>query len=171
MKPIGCIIYVCVSILHAQRMSNIFSLIVPLYYIGCLLFTHNTQNTQNPPPPSQIHQRLYELYLWRTSLENLQILRFSLYTHFSSRIHLRWFFINGISIFRHYFLWPWQIHLIKPWHYWHEHLYIKYVGKLDDCKEKIKAASTYNDLIFYKLTVKISRSLKLLLSAFFSFEY
>lgn len=51
MKPIGCIIYVCVSILHAQRMSNIFSLIVPLYYIGCLLFTHNTQNTQNPPPP------------------------------------------------------------------------------------------------------------------------
>lgn len=47
----------------------------------------------------------------------------------------------------------------------------KYVGKLDDCKEKIKAASTNNDLIFFKLTVKISRSLKLLLSAFFSFEY
>lgn len=49
----------------------------------------------------------------------------------------------------------------------------KYVGKLDDCKEKIKAASIYNDLVFHKLTVKISRSLKLLLSAlfFFSFEY
>lgn len=67
MKPIGCIIYMCVSSLHAQRMSNIFSLIVPLYYIGCLLFTHNTQNTQNPPPSPPIHQRLYELYLWRTS--------------------------------------------------------------------------------------------------------
>lgn len=88
-----------------------------------------------------------------------------LYTHFSSRIHLRWFFMNGISIFRHYFLWPWQIHLIKPWHYCHEHENIIYVGKLDDCKEKIKAASTYNDLIFYKLTVKISKSLKLFLSA------
>lgn len=42
---------------------------------------------------------------------------------------------------------------------------IIYVGKLDDCKVKIKAASTYNDLIFYKLTVKISKSLKLFLSA------
>lgn len=171
MKPIGCIIYVCVSSLHAQRMSNIFSLIVPLYYIGCLLFTHNTQNTPPPPNPSKV---VWIVSLKNVILENLQILRFSGCTHIFQVVYtywVRWFFMNGISIFRHYFLWPWQIHLIKPWHYCHEHLYIKYVGKLDDCKEKIKAASTYNDLIFYKFTVKISRSLKLLLSAFFSFEY
>lgn len=139
------------------------SLIVPLYYIGCLLFTHNTQNT---PPPPPIHQRLYELYLWRTSYWRTYKFSGSMVVHtFFKSYTLTVIFCVGISIFSHYFLWPWQIHLIKPWHFCHEHENIIYVGKLDDCKEKIKAASTYNDLIFYKLTVKISRSLKLFLSA------
>lgn len=163
MKPIGCIIYVCVSSLHAQRMSNIFSLIVPLYYIGCLLFTHNTQNTPPPPNPSKV---VWIVSLKNVILENLQILRFSGCTHIFQVVYTYGDFLwTAFLFFSHYFLWPWQIHLIKPWHFCHEHENIIYVGKLDDCKEKIKAASIYNDLIFYKLTVKISRSLKLFLSA------
>lgn len=87
MKPIGCIIYVCVSILHAQRMSNIFSLIVPLYYIGCLLFTHNTQNP--PPPPKSIKGCMNCIFEERHIGELTNSPVQWLYTHFSSRIHLR----------------------------------------------------------------------------------
>lgn len=131
------------------------SLIVPLYYIGCLLFTHNTQNTQNPPPPQSIKGCMNCIFEERHIGELTNSPVQWLYTHFSSRIHLRWFFMNGISIFRHYFLWPWQIHLIKPWHFCHEHENIIYVGKLDDCKEKNKAASTYNEQIIKAISFSI----------------
>lgn len=163
MKPIGCIIHVCVSSLHAQRMSNIFSLIVPLYYIGCLLFTHNTQNTPPPPNPSKV---VWIVSLKNVILENLQILRFSGCTHIFQVVYTYGDFLWTAFLFLDIIFYDLDKSIyLNPGINAINMCIRKYVCKLDDCKEKIKAASIYNDLVFHKLTGKISRSLKLFLSA------
>lgn len=114
-------IYLCVCRFYMLKEWAIFvSLIVPLYCIGCMLYTHNTHKIHPPPP----NQRLYELYLWRNLSWRTYKSSCSMVVHtrFTSRIQVRWFLMDGITIFSHYFLWPWQIHLIKPWYY----MYILY---------------------------------------------
>lgn len=113
-------IYLCVCRFYMLKEWAIFvSLIVPLYCIGCMLYTHKTHKIHPPPPIKGCMNCIFE-EIYPGELTNPPVQW--LYTRFTSRIHVRWFLMDGITIFSHYFLWPWQIHLIKPWYY----MYILY---------------------------------------------